>query len=75
VSHIVSQDDLLVIGTGRRTRWGHALHLDVEGYLRRHAHCTVVSVAPPDMIHDLRRRDRWPGDDAHVPPLARGFRY
>jgi nucleotide-binding universal stress UspA family protein len=74
VSHVERPGDLLVVGTGRPTRW-RRLHVGVDSYCRRHARCEVLTVAPPDMINDLRRRDRWPGDDAHVPPLARGFRY
>ncbi len=48
--------DLLIVGTGR------PLRRSVSRYCARHANCSVQLIAPPAMIHDLRRQ-HWAGRD------------
>jgi nucleotide-binding universal stress UspA family protein len=58
-----SADDLLVIGTGRRTRLSHAFRRSVSRYCLAHAHCPVLAIPPSslmnEMSHGLRSRHPW----------------
>ncbi len=44
--------DVLVVGAGQRLPWLRG----VTRYCRRHARCPVLTVEPPTMIRELRRR-------------------
>jgi nucleotide-binding universal stress UspA family protein len=50
--------DLLVIGTGRRTRAGRLLHAGVSRYCLAHAACPVLAVPPSPLDRDLGRLRR-----------------
>ena len=56
--------DLLVIGTGRRSRVSRGLRKSVGRYLLAHAKCPVVAVPPSALMDELRRPRptglRWP---------------
>jgi nucleotide-binding universal stress UspA family protein len=67
------EQDLLVVGSGRRRHLTHPRHSVVTRYVLRHAICPVLTVPPPAMIDDLHGARRWLGDDVDVSPLARGF--
>lgn len=58
-----SQEDLLVIGTGRRSSVGRLLHHSVGRYCLAHAHCPVLAVPPSALMneigHGLRARHPW----------------
>jgi nucleotide-binding universal stress UspA family protein len=64
-----SPDDLLIIGTGRRSRLARLLHRSVGRYCLAHARCPVLAVPPSalmeEMSHGLRSRHPW--RHAHVP--------
>jgi nucleotide-binding universal stress UspA family protein len=51
-------DDLLIIGTGRRSRFGRRLRRSVSRYCLANARCPVLAVPPPalldEMSHGLR---------------------
>jgi nucleotide-binding universal stress UspA family protein len=57
------QEDLLVIGTGRRSSLGRAFHRSVGRYCLAHAHCPVLAVPPSALMdelgHGLRARHPW----------------
>jgi nucleotide-binding universal stress UspA family protein len=48
-----SPDDLLVIGTGRRSPIGRALHRSVGRYCLAHAKCPVLAVPPSALMAEL----------------------
>jgi nucleotide-binding universal stress UspA family protein len=48
-------DDLLVVGTGRRSRFGRALRRSVGRYLLAHARCPVLAVPPSALMEELDR--------------------
>jgi nucleotide-binding universal stress UspA family protein len=58
-----SQEDLLVIGTGRRSSVGRLLHHSVGRYCLAHAHCPVLAVPPSALMdevgHGPRVRHPW----------------
>jgi nucleotide-binding universal stress UspA family protein len=58
-----SPDDLLIIGTGRRSRLARVLHRSVGRYCLAHATCPVLAVPPSalmdEMSHGLRSRHPW----------------
>lgn len=49
------EDDLLVIGTGRRSRIGRALHANVSRYVLAHAACPVLAVPPSPLNLEIGR--------------------
>jgi nucleotide-binding universal stress UspA family protein len=49
------QDDLLVIGTGRRSRIGRILHAGVSRYCLAHAVCPVLAVPPSPLDREIGR--------------------
>ena len=51
--------DLLVIGTGRRSLIGRAVHRPVGRYLLAHARCPVVAVPPPALMEEMDH-GLWP---------------
>lgn len=51
--------DLLVVGTGRRGRFGRLLHARVAAHCAANARCTVVAVPPPPLA-GTRRSHRVP---------------
>ena len=51
-------NDVLVIGTGRRTPFKFTKSGAVSRYCLRHARCNVLIVPPPDMIRDVKRIPR-----------------
>jgi len=57
-----SADDLLVIGTGRRSPIGRALHRSIGRYCLAHAACPVLAVPPSALMAELgdgRMRRSW----------------
>jgi nucleotide-binding universal stress UspA family protein len=48
-----SPDDLLVIGTGRRSPIGRALHKSIGRYCLAHAQCPVLAVPPSALMAEL----------------------
>jgi nucleotide-binding universal stress UspA family protein len=66
------EDDLLVIGAGRRSRIGRILHAGVSRYCLAHAACPVLAVPPSPLdrefgrlglrVRALRRRALHPED-------------
>jgi nucleotide-binding universal stress UspA family protein len=48
-------DDLLVIGTGRRSRLGRLLHASVGRYCLAHATCPVLAVPPSPLDREIGR--------------------
>ena len=48
-----SPDDLLVIGTGRRSAIGRALHKSIGRYCLAHAKCPVLAVPPSALMDEL----------------------
>jgi nucleotide-binding universal stress UspA family protein len=46
-------DDLLVIGTGRRSPIGRALHKSVGRYCLAHARCPVLAVPPSQLMDEV----------------------
>lgn len=53
-------DDLLVIGTGRRSLLVRALRKSVGRYLLAHAKCPVVAVPPSALMDEMRPRHGLP---------------
>ena len=57
------QEDLLIIGTSRRSSIGRLLHHDVGRYCLAHAQCPVLAVPPSALMnelgHGLRARHPW----------------
>jgi nucleotide-binding universal stress UspA family protein len=57
------QEDLLIIGTGRRSSLGRLLRHSVGRYCLAHAHCPVLAVPPSPLMneigHGLRARHPW----------------
>jgi nucleotide-binding universal stress UspA family protein len=49
------EDDLLVIGTGRRSRVGRLLHASVSRYCLAHAACPVLAVPPSPLDREIGR--------------------
>ena len=57
-----SPDDLLVIGTGRRSPIGRALHKSIGRYCLAHARCPVLAVPPSALMAELgdgRMKRSW----------------
>jgi nucleotide-binding universal stress UspA family protein len=52
------EDDLLVVGTGRRSLLRRALFPSVARYCVAHAVCPVLTVPPPAMQHELEAASR-----------------
>jgi nucleotide-binding universal stress UspA family protein len=60
-------DDLLVIGTGRRSPIGRALHKSVGRYCLAHAKCPVLAVPPSALMEEVGDGFRpWPLRRRHV---------
>ncbi|MEU5540431.1 universal stress protein [Streptomyces sp. NPDC020362] len=56
------EDDLLVVGAGRRSPWHRAVTRSVSHYCLTHATCPVLAVPPSPLESDLaavHRRNRW----------------
>jgi nucleotide-binding universal stress UspA family protein len=49
------EDDLLVIGAGRRSRIGRILHASVSRYCLAHAACPVLAVPPSPLDREIGR--------------------
>jgi nucleotide-binding universal stress UspA family protein len=59
--------DLLVIGTGRRSLLGRALHKSVGRYCLAHARCPVLAVPPSALMDEIARGFRpWSRRRRHV---------
>ena len=57
-----SQQDLLVIGTGRRSPIGRALRRSIGRYCLAHAKCPVLAVPPSALMDELgdgRMKRSW----------------
>ena len=63
-------DDLLIIGTGRRARFGRMMRRSVSRYCLAHARCPVLAVPPSALIDEMshplhswhiRRHELLPG--------------
>jgi nucleotide-binding universal stress UspA family protein len=57
-----SPDDLLVIGTGRRSPIGRALHKSIGRYCLAHATCPVLAAPPSALVAELgggRMKRSW----------------
>jgi hypothetical protein len=52
-------DDLLVIGTGRRSPVGRALRRSVGRYCLAHAKCPVLAVPPSALMEEINRGWPW----------------
>jgi nucleotide-binding universal stress UspA family protein len=71
-----SEDDLLVIGAGRRSSIGRILHASVSRYCLAHAACPVLAVPPSPLDREIgrlgvrafRRRALHPEDFAAPTP-------
>jgi nucleotide-binding universal stress UspA family protein len=60
VDVVEQPNDLLVIGTGRRSPVGRALHRSVGRYCLAHARCPVFAVPPTALMDELgNRRISW----------------
>jgi len=46
-------DDLLIIGTGRRARFGRMMRRSVSRYCLAHARCPVLAVPPSALIDEM----------------------
>lgn len=54
-------DDLLIVGTGRRSALGRILHRSVTRYCLAHAKCPVLAVPPSALMEEMGRGLRsWP---------------
>ena len=65
-------DDLLVIGTGRRSVIGRALRKSIGRYCLAHAKCPVLAVPPSPMMDEVgrgRMRRPWSLRGRRVPML------
>jgi len=64
--------DLLVIGTGRRSLVGRALHKSVGRYCLAHAKCPVLAVPPSALMDEVSRGFPWSrhGRRALVPDVS-----
>ncbi len=63
--------DLLVIGTGRRSLIGRALHRSVGRYCLAHATCPVLAVPPSALMDEMGRGHRqWLRRRALVPDIS-----
>jgi nucleotide-binding universal stress UspA family protein len=63
--------DLLVIGTGRRSLIGRALHKSVGRYCLAHARCPVLAVPPSALMDEMGRGHRpWHRRRALVPDIS-----
>jgi nucleotide-binding universal stress UspA family protein len=63
-------DDLLVIGTGRRSPIGRALRKSIGRYCLAHAKCPVLAVPPSPLVEELgsgRMRRSWSLRGRRVP--------
>jgi nucleotide-binding universal stress UspA family protein len=63
VNIATATEDLLVIGTGRRSSLGRMLHRSVGRYCLAHARCPVLAVPPSALMnevgHGLKARHPW----------------
>ena len=50
-----SAEDLLIIGTGRRSTLGRLLHSSVGRYCMAHARCPVLAVPPSALMDEMGR--------------------
>ena len=48
-------DDLLIIGTGRRARFGRMMRKSVSRYCLAHARCPVLAVPPSALMDEMSR--------------------
>jgi nucleotide-binding universal stress UspA family protein len=64
-----SPEDLLIIGTSRRTRLARVFHRSVGRYCLAHAHCPVLAVPPSSLMNEIGHglRARYPWRHMHVP--------
>ena len=62
--------DLLVIGTGRRSLIGRALHKSVGRYCLAHARCPVLAVPPSALMDEVGRHRPWTRRRAPVPDIS-----
>ena len=63
----VQPGDLLVIGTGRRSRLGRVLRSSVGRYCLAHARCPVLAVPPSALMDEMAHGFRhWPLRGRHV---------
>ncbi|MGW1363824.1 universal stress protein [Streptomyces chartreusis] len=56
------EDDILVVGAGRRSPWHRACHRSVTRYCLAHAACPVLAVPPSPLESELasvHRRNAW----------------
>ncbi|MFJ7071110.1 universal stress protein [Streptomyces sp. NPDC098781] len=61
------EEDILVVGTGRRDPWHRVSHRSVTRYCLAHAACPVLAVPPSPLESELaavRRRNAWRRLDA-----------
>jgi nucleotide-binding universal stress UspA family protein len=65
-----SPDDLLVIGTGRRSPIGRALHKSIGRYCLAHAKCPVLAVPPSALMDEVEHGFRLWGRHAVVPDIS-----
>jgi nucleotide-binding universal stress UspA family protein len=60
-------DDLLVIGTGRRSLIGRAMRKSVGRYCLAHARCPVLAIPPSALMDEVGRRARpWSPRARHI---------
>jgi nucleotide-binding universal stress UspA family protein len=60
-------DDLLVIGTGRRSLIGRAMRKSVGRYCLAHARCPVLAIPPSALMDEVGRRTRpWSPRTRHI---------
>jgi nucleotide-binding universal stress UspA family protein len=57
VRHACRDDDLLVLGTGRRAWWRREVSSAVVRYCVRHATCPVLVVPPPPLTQQRSARE------------------
>jgi len=64
-----SPEDLLVIGTGRRTRLARLLRHSAAQYCLAHAQCPVLAVPPSALMNEMNRglRARYAWRHLHAP--------
>lgn len=62
------EDDLLVIGAGRRTPIIGRMRAGVTRYCLRHSVAPVLAVPPPALLRELHHHHRWSREQEHVLP-------
>jgi nucleotide-binding universal stress UspA family protein len=55
--------DLMIVGSGRRSRFARLRHTSVSRYCLSNARCPLLVVPPPALIEELKSSRRWRADE------------